>query len=122
MGLPDVLTSHNRDTYDPIIAEGETTMTTDRYGLAVSTVSPAALDAYRAGTELLLTMYPGALEAFDRAIAADPNFALAHVAKARAAAMQADMPGARASIAAAQALTAGLTAREAAMSPSSPWC
>ena len=113
MGLPDVLTSHNRDTYDPIIAEGETTMTTDRYGLAVSTVSPAALDAYRAGTELLLTMYPGALEAFDRAIAADPNFALAHVAKARAAAMQADMPGARASIAAAQALTAGLTAREA---------
>ena len=88
-------------------------MMTDRYGLPVSTASSAALEAYREGHEHLLTLYPGASEAFDRAIAADPGFALAHVAKARAQAMQADMPAARASIATAQALTGGLTDREA---------
>ncbi len=88
-------------------------MMTDRYGLPLTTASSDALEAYCAGTELLLTMYPGALDAFDRAIAADPAFALAHVAKARAATMHADMPSARASIATAEGLTAGLTAREA---------
>ena len=62
-------------------------MLTDRYGLALSTTSPAARDAYVEGVDLLLTVYPGAALAFDRAIAADPDFALAHIAKARAPAV-----------------------------------
>ena len=59
-------------------------MLTDRYGLLVSTTSSAARDAYGEGCEAKLTMYPGAVEAFDRAIAVDPGFALAHAAKAHA--------------------------------------
>src|SRR5437763_14088498 len=57
-------------------------MLTDRYELPVSTASSAARDAYVAGCEAKLTMYPGAIEALDRAIAADPASALAHPARA----------------------------------------
>jgi Tfp pilus assembly protein PilF len=55
----------------------------DRYGLAISTASSEAAAAYREGVDLLLAGWPGAAEAFERAIAADPDFALAHVARAR---------------------------------------
>jgi hypothetical protein len=48
-------------------------MLTDLYGLSLSTASPAARDACVQGCEAKLTMYPGAIEAFDRAIAADPG-------------------------------------------------
>ena len=58
-------------------------MPADKYGLPLSTASSAAADAYVQGAELALTLYPGALEAFDRAIAADPGFALAHAGKAQ---------------------------------------
>jgi hypothetical protein len=87
-------------------------MLTDRYGLPLSTRSSAARDAYVEGCEAKLTMYPGALEAFDRAIAADPGFALAHAAKAHALLERGDA-AARASMAAANSLIAGLSAREA---------
>lgn len=87
-------------------------MLVDRYGLGLSTSSPEARDAYVEGSDLLLTFYPGALEGFDRAIAADPAFALAHVARARALQVRSDLAGARASIALAQAHSAGLSARE----------
>ena len=59
-------------------------MLTDRYGLPLSTTVAAARDAYAEGVHLLLTVYPGAAAAFDRAIAADPGFALPHIGKARA--------------------------------------
>src|ERR1700754_876218 len=55
----------------------------DRYGLTLSTAFGEAADAYREGVDLLLAAWPGAAEAFDRAIAADPDFALAHIARAR---------------------------------------
>jgi Tfp pilus assembly protein PilF len=55
----------------------------DRYGLTLSTTSEEAASAYREGVDLLLAAWPGAAEAFDRAIAADPDFALAHIARAR---------------------------------------
>jgi tetratricopeptide (TPR) repeat protein len=55
----------------------------DRYGLPLSTDSAAAADAYRDGIDLLLSAWPGAAEAFERAIAADPDFALARIARAR---------------------------------------
>lgn len=88
-------------------------MLTDRYGLPLSTTSSAARDSYVEGGEAKLTMYPGAIEAFDRAVAADPGFALAHAAKAHALLERGDAAAARASMAAANSLTASLSAREA---------
>src|SRR5579862_4446286 len=88
-------------------------MLTDRYGLPLSTASSAARDAYVEGCGAKLTMYPGALEAFDRAIAADPGFALAHAARAYTLLDRGEGAAAREAIAAAQALAAGLSAREA---------
>ena len=88
-------------------------MLTDRYELPLSTASSAARDAYVEGCEAKLTMYPGAIEAFDRAIAADPGFALAHAARAHALLERGDAAAARASMAAANSLAAGLSAREA---------
>jgi hypothetical protein len=55
----------------------------DRYGLPLSTASSAAATAYRDGIDLMLSAWPGTADAFDRAIVADPDFALAHVARAR---------------------------------------
>jgi hypothetical protein len=52
-------------------------MQSDRYGLPLSTGSVAARDAYVEAADLALTFYPGAAEAYDRAIAADPRFAMA---------------------------------------------
>src|SRR5580700_3665792 len=88
-------------------------MLTDRYELPLSTASSAARDAYVEGCEAKLTMYPGAIEAFDRAIAADPGFALAHAARAHALLDRGAAAAARASMAAAISLAAGLSAREA---------
>ena len=87
-------------------------MLTDRYELPLSTASSVARDAYVQGCEAKLTMYPGAIEAFDRAIAADPGFALAHAARAHALLDRGDGAAARASIATANAFAAGLSARE----------
>ena len=79
-------------------------MLTDRFSLPVSTRSPAARDEYVQGCDLLLARYPGATEAFDRAIAADPDFALAHAGRALVRQLNSDMPEARASLATANAL------------------
>ena len=88
-------------------------MLTDRYELPLSTASSAARDAYVEGCETKLTMYPGAIEALDRAIAADPGFALAHAARAHLLLERGDAAAARASMAAANSRTADLSAREA---------
>ena len=87
-------------------------MLTDRYGLLLSTASSAARDAYVEGCEAKLTMYPGAIEAFDRAIAIDPGFALAHAAKAHALLERGEGVAARAAMAAANSRTSGLSTRE----------
>jgi Tfp pilus assembly protein PilF len=88
-------------------------MLTDRHDLPLSTASPAARDAYVQGCAAKLTMYPGAIEAFDRAIEADPRFALAHSARAHALLERGDAAAARESMATATALASGLPAREA---------
>src|SRR5271163_590232 len=88
-------------------------MLTDRHDLPLSTASSVGRDAYVQGCEAKLTIYPGAIEAFDRAIAADPGFALAHAAKAHALLERGNAAAARESMAAANSLAAGLTAREA---------
>jgi tetratricopeptide (TPR) repeat protein len=87
-------------------------MLTDGYGLSLSTTSCTARDAYVEGCAAKLTMHPGAVEAFDRAIAADPGFALAHAARAYALIERGEAALARASIAAADLLAAGISARE----------
>ena len=86
---------------------------TDRYGLTLSTTDLAARDAYVEGCAAKLTMYPGAIEAFDRAVEADPGFGLAHAAKAHALLERGNAAAARESIAAAQSLSAGVSDREA---------
>ncbi len=55
----------------------------DRYGLALSTASAEAAAAYRQGVDFMLAGWPGAAEALERAIAADADFALAAIARAR---------------------------------------
>lgn len=88
-------------------------MLADRYDLPLSTASAAARDAYVQGADLALTLYPGAVEAFDRAIASDPGFALAHAGKAQVHMRYGEAAAARAAMAAAKDLSAGLPAREA---------
>jgi len=55
----------------------------DRYGLPLSTSSAEAASAYREGVDLMFSAWTGAAEAFEHAIALDPDFALAHIARAR---------------------------------------
>jgi tetratricopeptide (TPR) repeat protein len=88
-------------------------MLTDRFGLALSTASADARDDYVRASDLALTFYPGAAEAYDRAIAADPGFALAHAGKAQLLMRQGDAAAARAALAAAKAAATGLSEREA---------
>jgi hypothetical protein len=78
----------------------------DRYDLPLSTSSDAAAAAYREGVDLMFSAWPGATEAFDAAIAADPDFALAHIARARHRFIHADVKAAQASSATARALVA----------------
>ena len=87
-------------------------MLADRYELPLSTSSEAARDAYVQGCHLALTLYPGAMVAFDSAIAADPDFAMAHAAKAQVLMRSGDVAGARAALAAAKSLGSGLSRRE----------
>lgn len=55
----------------------------DRCGLPLSTNSHEAASAYREGVDLMLAGWTGTAETLERAIAADPDFALAHIARAR---------------------------------------
>lgn len=73
----------------------------DRRGLPLSTTSGLAAERYREGVDLLLSAWPGAAEALEEAIAADPGFALAQAARARLHAIRAEPTQARARIAAA---------------------
>jgi hypothetical protein len=78
----------------------------DRYGLPVSTASDEAAAAYRAGLDLSLAAWPGAGAALEEAIVADPDFALAHMARARVHAIYGEGEAARAAAAAARRLVA----------------
>jgi hypothetical protein len=55
----------------------------DRYGLPLSTSSAEAASAYREGVDLMFSGWTGVAEAFEHAISHDPEFALAHVGRAR---------------------------------------
>ncbi len=73
----------------------------DRRGLALSTDSESAATLYRDGIDLLASSWSGTGETLDAAIAADPDFALAHAARARLHAVRAEPAQARARIATA---------------------
>ncbi|SDJ26777.1 hypothetical protein SAMN05216338_104447 [Bradyrhizobium sp. Rc2d] len=85
----------------------------DRYGLPLSTTSDAAASAYREGVDLMLAGWTGTVEALEGAIAADPDFALAHIARARVHAFyqQGDLARSKAAVARERAAKRG-TERE----------
>jgi tetratricopeptide (TPR) repeat protein len=85
---------------------------TDRYGLTVTTESPAAFEQFQEGVDGLLAYGPRAEEAFREAIAADEGLALAHVGRALLAAVQGDVATARAAAARARETVPGATRRE----------
>jgi len=87
-------------------------MLQDRYDLPASTRSTAALEAYVEGVDCLLSANSGADESFDRAIDADPGFALAHIGRARSLQLQAKAADAQAAASRARALAGGATRRE----------
>ncbi len=76
-------------------------------------MSSAARDAYILACDRLLSVNPGAIEAFDTAIAADPAFALPHAGKAQVLLAAGNAKAALESLAAAKALSAYSTDREA---------
>ncbi len=88
-------------------------MLKDRYDLALTTASAAARDAYVEASGAALTFYPGAIEGYDRAIAADPAFALAYAGKAQILQRQGDPAAAREVLTAAKGLTSNVAEREA---------
>ena len=89
-------------------------MESDRYGLALATPSAGAAAAYRRGVDLLLAGWPGAEGSLLEALSHDPGFALAHAALARQLQIYGRISEAREAIAAAAALAAKATSREAA--------
>ena len=96
-------------------------MNRDRYDLPLTTASDRAAAHYRDGVDCMLSAWHGAEDAFDRAIAEDPGFALAHIARARL--HQLNMEGTEARAMAAQARRTGRrrdAARDDGMSRSWP--
>ena len=87
-------------------------MLNDRYGNSLSTTSVAARDAYVEGLDAMLASLDGGLEAFERAVAEDPNFAIGHIAIARHHQVWGNPAGVQPALAAASAVE-GLSAREA---------
>src|SRR5436309_2960687 len=77
-------------------------------------MSRATLETSAPSRATSMTAAPGDAAQLARALAADPGFALAHAALARARFLMADVPGARESAARARELAANATPRERA--------
>ncbi|MEK9960250.1 MAG: tetratricopeptide repeat protein, partial [Rhodobiaceae bacterium] len=88
-------------------------MLKDAYGNGLSTTSADARDAYDLGVRRFLGAEPGVEAAFNAAIEADADFALAHIGLARELQLRAERDRVNACIARADELSAGLTSREA---------
>ena len=84
----------------------------DRFDLPLTCAAAAAVEDYIAAVDLLLSANIGAEELLDRAIAADPDFALAHIARARLLQLRARIPEAKAAAARAHSLCDRVTPRE----------
>jgi hypothetical protein len=92
----------------------------DRFGLALSTKDEAAAADYTAAVDLMLSANAGADALLDRALAADADFALAHIAKARLCQVQARIPEAKAAPPRRGRLLAGSAHARPAISRPSP--
>src|SRR5258705_5229511 len=84
----------------------------DRVGLPLTTQPPQAAESYNRAVDLLLSANAGAEALLDAALAADPEFALAHIARARLCQVQARMPEAKQAAAEARGLRDRVSARE----------
>jgi tetratricopeptide (TPR) repeat protein len=87
-------------------------MPKDLWDLPLSTESPVAGEQYVLAVEKLLSANVGAEDALGRAIAADPDFALAHAARARTLQLRGALPEARVAAARAVELSPSTTRRE----------
>jgi hypothetical protein len=87
-------------------------MNRDRYGLPLTTTSDRAAAHYIDGADRMLAALHGADAAFDAAIAEDPDFALAHVGRARVHQINMEGTEARAKAARARQLAAAASPRE----------
>ena len=87
-------------------------MNRDRYDLPLTTASDRAAASYRDGVDRLLSAWHGADHAFDRAIIEDPDFALAHIARARVHQLHMESAEARAKAAHARQLAVTASRRE----------
>lgn len=87
-------------------------MNRDRYDLPLTTASDRAAAHYRDGVDCMLSAWHGAEDAFDKAIAEDPGFALAHIGRARLHQLNMEGGKARAFAAQARELAGGATSRE----------
>src|SRR5438874_13321945 len=86
---------------------------TDRFGLPLTTQSPQAAENYNRAVDLMLSANTGAEALLDAALASDPEFALAHIARARLLQVEARAAEAGEAATAARALGDRVTAREA---------
>jgi len=84
----------------------------DRFGLPLTTASAEAAETYIRAVDLMLSANTGAETLLDAALAADPDFALAHIARARLCQVQARLPEAKDAAANARKLSERATARE----------
>ncbi len=89
-------------------------MALDRNGYALTTNREAA-EAYNAGLDKLLSANAGAAADFERAIAADPDYAPAYAALARCHQVYGDRARAKAAIAAAREKAPKFSGREASL-------
>lgn len=87
-------------------------MLTDRYGMQIGTSSGAARDAYVAGCDCILSANAGGEIHLAGALQADPDFALAHAALARAHFVVANVTEARKSALRARELAERVSPRE----------
>lgn len=87
-------------------------MNRDRYDLPLTTSSDRSAAHYRDGMDCMLSAWHGAAEAFDKAIAHDPGFALAYIGRARVHQLNMEGSEARAMAAQARDLVAGVTPRD----------
>src|SRR5207248_4489160 len=85
---------------------------TDRFGLALTTDSPHAAESYIRAVDLMLSANAGAETLLDAALDADPDFSLAHIARARLCEVQPRIPAAKEATARARDLAERVAARE----------
>ena len=84
----------------------------DRFGQSITTDSAHAAALYDEAVDLLFALQPGSGALIDKALALDPDFALAHCAKARSLATLGKTREARRYSALGRDLAAGLATRE----------